>query len=152
MNLPVDFDAPVAALARLEDDWAKTSASPDEMYSDIPDGTYNTIIEEARLTETVSTGRPMVIWKLRILGPQSANRVVTKSRVVTENTLVYLKEELEKCGLLVSRLSELPARLTELANHPIDVQKSTKDGKTNFYFRWDSNRTSKIVLSDDIPF
>ncbi len=152
MNLPVDFDAPVAALARLEDEWTKTSVSPDEMYSDIPDGTYNTIIEEARLTETVSTGRPMVIWKLRIVGPQSVNRVVTKSRVVTENTLVYLKEELEKCGLQVSRLSELPARLTELVNHPIDVQKSTKDGKTNFYFRWDSNRSSKSVLSDDIPF
>ena len=152
MALPLDTDAPAAALARLDDEWRKTSVSPDEMYSDIPDGTYNAVIEEARLTETVSTGRPMVIWKLRIQGPQAANRVVTKTRVVTENTLAYLKEELEKCGLQVSRLSELPARLKELVNHPIDFQKSTKDGKTNFYFRWDSNRNAKSVLSDDIPF
>src|SRR5260370_42427053 len=122
------------------------------MYSDILTGTYNAVIEGARLPKTASTGRPMVVWKLRIQGPQAVNRVVTKSRVVTENTLVYLKEELEKCGLQVSRLSELPARLTELVNHPIGVQKSTKDGKTNFYFRWDSSRASKSVLSDDIPF
>jgi hypothetical protein len=135
MALPVDIDAPAAAL-----------------YADIPDGTYNTVIEEARLTETVSTGRPMVVWKLRIQGPQAASRVVTKSRVVTENTLGYLKEELEKCGLQVSRLSELSAWLRELVNHPIDVQKSTKDGRVNFYFRWDSNRSGKSVVSDDIPF
>jgi hypothetical protein len=152
MALPVDIDAPAAALARLDDEWTKTSVSSDELYADIPDGTYNTVIEEARLTETVSTGRPMVVWKLRIQGPQAANRVVTKSRVVTENTLGYLKEELEKCGLQVSRLSELPARLRELVNHPIDVQKSTKDGRVNFYFRWDSNRASKSFVGDDIPF
>jgi Protein of unknown function (DUF669) len=152
MALPVDMDAPAAALARLDDEWTRTSVSSDELYADIPDGTYNTVIEEARLTETVSTGRPMVVWKLRIQGPQAANRVVTKSRVVTENTLVYLKEELEKCGLQVSRLSELPARLRELVNHPISVQKSTKDGRVNFYFRWDSNRSGKSFTGDDIPF
>jgi hypothetical protein len=152
MALPVDLDAPVAALARLDNEWTKTSVSSDELYADIPDGTYNAVIEEARLTETVSTGRPMVIWKLRIQGPRAANRVVTKSRVVTENTLPYLKEELEKCGLQVSRLSELPDRLKELVNHPIDVHKSTKDGRANFYFRWDSNRPGKGVVSDDIPF
>jgi hypothetical protein len=152
MALPVEIDAPAAALARLDDEWTKTSVSSDDIYADIPDGTYKAVIEEARLTETVSTGRPMVVWKLRIQGPQAANRVVTKSRVVTENTLPYLKEELEKCGLQVSRLSELPDRLRELVNHPIDVQKSTKDGKSNFYFRWDSNRSGKGVVSDDIPF
>ena len=152
MALPVDIGAPAAALARLDDEWTKTSVSSDELYADIPDGTYNAVIEEARLTETVSTGRPMVIWKLRIQGPQAANRVVTKSRVVTENTLTYLKEELEKCGLQVSRLSELPDRLRELVNHPIDIQKSTKDGRANFYFRWDSNRSGKSFVGDDIPF
>jgi len=60
MALPVDIDAPAAGLARLDDEWTKTSVSSDELYADIPDGTYNAVIEEARLTETVSTGRPMV--------------------------------------------------------------------------------------------
>ena len=121
------------------------------MYSDIPDGTYDTVIEEARVSETASTGRPMVIWRLKITGPQAVNRVVTKNRVITENTLVYLKEDLEKCGTQVSRLSELPARLVGLVDHPIRVEKRTKDGRTNFYFRWEANRPGQIG-PDDVPF
>jgi hypothetical protein len=80
------------------------------------------------------------------------NRVVTKSRVITENTLGYLREDLEKCRLQVSRLSELPARLGELVDRPVGLEKRTKDGRTNFYFRWAANRTSHNGLGDDVPF
>ena len=121
------------------------------MYNDIPDGTYETVIEDARVTETASTGRPVVIWKLRITGPQAIDRVVTKNRVISENTLAYLKEDLEKCRIQVSRLSELPARLAESVDHPICVEKRTKDGRTNFYFRWRSSRLGQLD-SDDVPF
>jgi len=58
--------APVADLARFDNEWTKTSTSLDELYSDIPDGTYDAVIEDARVSETTSTGRPVVIWKLRI--------------------------------------------------------------------------------------
>jgi len=145
-------EAPAADLARFDDGWAKASVPSEDMYSDMPDGSYEAVIEEARLTETVSTGRPMVTWKLRIQGPQAVNRLVTKNRVITENTLGYLREELDKCRVQVSRLSELPARLGELADRPIGLEKRTKDGKSNFYFRWGANRTSQTGLSDDIPF
>jgi hypothetical protein len=151
MSLPIDSDAPAADLTRFDDEWAKTSVSADEMYSDIPDGSYDAVIEGARVTETTSTARPMVIWKLRIRGPQAVNRVVTKNRVITENTLGYLREDLEKCGLQVSRLSELPARLRELVDRPVGLDKRTKDGRANFYFRWGSNRTGQNS-PDDVPF
>jgi len=152
MPLPIESAAPAADLARFDAEWTKTPVQSEDLYSDIPDGSYDAVIEDARLTETISTGRPMVIWKLRIQGPQAVNRVVTKNRVITENTLGYLREELEKCRLQVSRLSELPARLGELVDRPIGLEKRTKDGKTNFYFRWGANRTSQNGLSDDIPF
>lgn len=152
MAAPTNSDTPAVDLARLDNEWAKTSASADDMYGDIPDGSYDAVIEEARVTETTSTGRPIVIWKLRIQGPQAVNRIVTKNRVITENTLPYLREDLEKCRLQVSRLSELPARLAELVDRPIGIDKRTKDGRTNFYFRWASNRTSQPTLSDDTPF
>jgi hypothetical protein len=80
------------------------------------------------------------------------NRVVTKNRVITENTLGYLREDLEKCRLQISLLSDLPARLGELVDRPIGLDKRTKDGRTNFYFRWGSNRTSQHSLGDDVPF
>lgn len=151
MSLPIDSYAPAADLARFDDEWAKTSVSAEEMYSDIPDGSYDAVIEGARVTETTSSARPMVIWKLRIRGPQAVNRVVTKNRVITENTLGYLREDLEKCGLQVSRLSELPDRLGELSDRPVGLDKRTKDGRANFYFRWGSNRTSQNG-PDDVPF
>jgi hypothetical protein len=152
MALPVDTGAPSADLARFDEEWTKTAVPANELYSDIPDGTYDAIIEDVRVTETASSGRPMVTWKLRIQGPQAANRVVTKSRVITENTLAYLKEELEKCRLQVSRLSELRARVGELVNRPIGVEKRTKDGRVNFYFRWVSKGAGQDGVIDDMPF
>lgn len=151
MDLEKENRAPIADLARFEDEWTRTLTTSDEVYSDIPDGTYDAFIEDARVSETISTGRPVVIWKLRIKGPQAVNRVVTKYRVITENTLTYLKEDLEKCQIQVSRLSDLPVRLAGLVDHPIGVEKRTKDGRANFYFRWESNRTSQLG-PDDIPF
>jgi len=151
MPLPIDSDAPAADLARFDDEWTKSSVSGEEMYSDIPDGSYDAVIEGARVTETSLSARPVVIWKLRIHGPQAVDRVVTKNRVITENTLGYLREDLEKCGLQVSRLSELPTRLKELVDRPVGLDKRTKDGRTNFYFRWGSNRTSQNG-PDDVPF
>jgi hypothetical protein len=79
---------------------------------------------------------------------------VTKNRVITENTIVYLKEELEKCQLKVSSLSQLPAHLGKLAGRPIGVEKRTKDGQVNFYFRW-ADRADQAASQnslDDIPF
>ena len=151
MSLPIDSDAPAADLARFDDEWTKSSVSGEEMYSDIPDGSYDAVIEGARVTETSLSARPVVIWKLRIHGPQAVDRVVTKNRVITENTLGYLREDLEKCGLQVSRLSELPTRLKELVDRPVGLDKRTKDGRANFYFRWGSNRTSQNG-PDDVPF
>lgn len=151
MALQNGNSALMADLARFEDEWTKTSTSSDEMYSDIPDGTYNAVIEHARVSVTASTGRPVVIWKLRIKGPQAVNRVVTRYQVITENTLAFLKEDLEKCRIQVPRLSELPAHLAGLLDHPIGVEKRTKDGRANFFFRWESNRTGQIG-PDDIPF
>ncbi len=152
MSQSIDCNAPAGDLARFDDEWTKTSVSAEDMYADIPDGSYDAVIEEARVTETSSTGRPVVVWKLRIQGPQAVDRVVTKNRVITENTLAYLREDLEKCRLQVSRLSDLPARLLELADRPIGIDKRTKDGRTNFYFRWASSRTGQNTLSDDTPF
>lgn len=146
-----EIDGWAPDLERFDEEWKKTSTSSDEMYSDIPDGIYDGIIEGAAISETTSTGRPSVIWKLRIKGPQAANRLITKNRVITENTLPYLKEDLEKCRIQVARLSELPSRLSELVDRPVRFEKSTKNGRTNIYFRRESVRISHDSL-DDIPF
>ena len=152
MVLPLDSEAPVADLARFDEEWTKTSVSSDEMYSDVPDGTYEAVIENAHVGETASTGRPVVIWRLRITGPAAVGRVVTKHRVITENTLAYLKEDLDKCQLKVARLSELRTRIKELVDRPISIDKRTRDSRTNIYFRWESNRPVHDGQIEDVPF
>jgi hypothetical protein len=152
MALPAQSDPTAGNLARFDEGWTKTAVSPDDSSLDVPDGIYDAVIEDAQVTETVSTGRPMVTWRLRIRGSQAADRVVTKNRVITENTLQYLREDLEKCRLAVSRLSELPARLSELVERPIGIEKRTKDGRANIYFRWQANRNGQGVTDDDVPF
>jgi hypothetical protein len=152
MALPAQSDPTAGDLARFDEDWTKATAPSADLYPNVPDGIYDAVIEDAQLTETVSTGRPMVIWRLRILGPQAVDRVVTKNRVITENTLQYLREELDKCRLAVSRLSELPTRLSELAGRPIGIEKRTRDGRSNIYFRRQASRTNQGITDDDVPF
>ena len=145
----LDDEVRATDLKAFDTEWAKTAIS-NEPHSDIPDGIYDTVIEDARVTRTATTGKAAVVWTLRIQGSAAANRTVTKSRVITQNTLPFLREDLEKCHLSVSRVSDLPERLKELAGKTIAIDKRTKDGWVNIYFRWDSERGGTEPL--DIPF
>ena len=78
--------------------------------------------------------------------------MITKSRVITQHTLAFLREDLEKCHLSVARVSELPDRLKELKGRPIGIDKRTKDGWVNVYFRWDSERNAPAPELEDLPF
>ena len=109
-------------LRQFDEAWPKPPVGRDDRYADIPDGQYEALIEEARLTTTASTGRPMVVWTLRIQGPVAANRTLPKTRVVTDNTVTWLKEDLRKCGLNLERLSELPQRIHEIEGQVLPVE------------------------------
>ena len=132
---PYDTFNEVADLKQFDEQWSSTKAPVGPSYSDIPDGVYDAIIEDAEVGETASTGRPVVRWRLRISGPGAANRFLTKHRVITENTLTFLRDELDKCGLPLDRLSDLPQRINALVGHTVSIDKRTKDGSVNIYFR-----------------
>jgi hypothetical protein len=138
-------------LAQFDEVWTKSGPGNDDYYADIPDGNYDAVIEEARVTTTASTGRPMVVWTLRIQGPTAANRTLPKTRVITDNTVGWLKEDLRKCGLNLERLSELPKRIHEIEGSVLPVEKRTKDGKMNVYFRWRERRPAPPA-EEDLPF
>ena len=146
-------DTAAIDLSQFDEEYARAvPAAPDDYRSDLPDGTYNAVIEEARLSETASSGRPIVIWTLRIEGPQAINRIVHRNRVITEKTLLWLKEDLEKCGLVLQKFSELPERIGEIKGRPVSFEKRTKDGRENIYFRWRNRKPPAEILDDDLPF
>ena len=126
-------DTPID-LARVDEAFQRARASEGEDGQEvIPDGYYDTLVEEVRLTKT-RTGNPMVVWKLTILSEDFHGRTLNKMRVITEKTLHFLKEDLECCGVQLERLSDLSLHLDEMFGLKINVMKKTKGQWTDIYF------------------
>lgn len=115
---------------------AAPQANQSQPYDDVPDGAYEADIEDVHVTRTATTGNPMVLWKLRIQGPQCQGRAVTKVRVITSKTLGFLKRDLERLDVHLERLSELPARTGEMLDRRVRIYKRTNPERrwTEVYF------------------
>jgi hypothetical protein len=115
-------------LSRLDDAFQRAKFKEGEnAREEVPDGYYDTQVEEVRLGKTPRTGNPMLSWKLRIVGEDFEGRTLNKNRVITEKTLAFLKDDL-------ARLSDLPLHLEEMFGLKINVLKKTKDQWTDIYF------------------
>ena len=103
-------------------------------FEGLPDGKYQVVVEKVELTETQSTGNPVLKWTLRVLGPRFVNRLIWRNSVITNKTLRYLKTDLHLCGLDLDKLSDLPGRLKELLDVHLEVAKKTNGDYENIYF------------------
>ena len=68
-------------------------------FDSVPDGKYQVNVEKVELTETHTSGNPMLKWTLRIIAPQQVNRLMWRNSVITAKTLKFLKTDLHVCGL-----------------------------------------------------
>ena len=122
-------------LSRLDDAFQRAKFKEGEnAREEVPDGYYDTQVEEVRLGKTPRTGNPMLSWKLRIVSEDFEGRTLNKNRVITEKTLAFLKDDLARCGVHLTRLSELPLHMDEMFGLKINVLKKTKDQWTDIYF------------------
>ncbi len=115
-------------LSRFDDGYARAAAQRSETqtaYEDIPDGFYDASVEEVQLGQTASTGNPMIVWKLRIHGPECVGKAITKVRIITDKTLGFVKQDLERLDLRLDRLSDLPARAEQMINREVRIFKRT---------------------------
>lgn len=104
-------------------------------FRPVPDGRYQVIVETVELTKTRTTGNPMLKWRLRISGPQMADRILWKNAVITERTIPFITKELTLCGLTMQSLSELPTRLPDLLNLRLEVNKRGRtEGPDDVFF------------------
>lgn len=121
-----------ADLRHFDSDFGRpASAAPASrgQRDEVPDGFYDARVEDATLGRTQNTGNPMLVWRLRILGPSAQGRCVTKMRVITQKTLPFLKEDLERLGLHLTRLSELHAHLHEMIDREVRISKKTNPAR-----------------------
>ena len=124
------------------------------MSNQIPDGRYEVVVTEALLTTAKTSGNPMIRYDLRITGSTFRDRILRKYRAITENTLHFVKEDLEICGLQLGSFEDLKSRVHELEGLELEVVKVTKGEDVNVYFRRALKSESQAdgVANDDIPF
>lgn len=111
-------------LSRFDDEFARIAQEP-EGWDSVPDGYYQTRVEDVRLSTTQTTGNPMLIWRMRITGPAHAGASLTKTRIITSKTLGQVKRDLGYFGVNLERFSELPERLEEMVERDATVFKKT---------------------------
>jgi hypothetical protein len=130
-----DFTEVVDAqdLARFDEQF-RALGTGDSAFPEVPDGNYDVLVEDAQLERSQSSGNPMLVWKLRIQGPAHSHRVLWKRRSITENTLTFVKEDLEACGVELERLSDLPTEVRSMIGIPMRALKRSKEGRYNVYF------------------
>lgn len=157
---------PEIDLARFDEDFAQAApagAAAQPVYEDVPDGFYQASVESVDIGQTANTGNPMIVWRLRIHGPQCEGRAVTKVRVITQKTLGFLKSDLQHLGLSLERLSDLPVRCEEMIDRQVRIYKKTNQERrwTEVYFVSGRKESGREVsrgsgwstgTNDDIPF
>ena len=139
---------------------ASSQAPRDSYQEEIPDGFYDARVEDVTLNRVQSSGNPMLIWRLRILGPQHQGRAISKVRIITQKTVGFLKDDLRKLGVEMGSLKELNTRMDEMVDRQIGIMKRTQADRrwTDVYFvrpRTESaprGGREPIELEDDLPF
>lgn len=136
-------------LADFDDAFAAASSSP--AVPPVTDGPYLVRIEHVEITRGKRSGHALLKWRLRILGPTFAGRLLWHNHVLTTTLgLRWLKHDLDVCGLELLKLSDLPTHTERLLGLELEITQRTRGPWSNLYFnrRLPSRESSR----DRCPF
>ena len=120
---------------------------------EVPDGTYTARICDVSLLRS-KAGNPMLVWDLRILGPESQGSLLKKRSAITDKSITYIRQELETCGLTMNKMSELNGQLHRMIDLDIEITRTTRNNDSRIYFnrRVEPGGASVELTDDDLPF
>ena len=122
--------------------WDETEVKQKE-YSQVPDGTYSVMVYDVTLTESRTSGTPMVSWDMKIVAGEHQNRHVFKKNMIkTEDNIKCLKQDIYAAGLHLEKITDLPQALPELIGVHLEVVKKTKNDFENVFI-------NKAIQLDD---
>jgi len=126
-------------------------------YTPPPDGKYPMVIEEVGFKENKSY--QFFTWTLRIEGGEQNNKIVKKDSMLRPDLMMWIKKDIETCGVTVNDFTELlhPEKREEFVGILLDVSVVTKpDNKgvtrTNYYINGRIDESVDNTLSDNLPF
>lgn len=136
-------------LARMNEEYENAETPEQGQFDPLPNGKYQVNVEEI-FFEDSKAGNLMLKWNLRVISGKFANRMVFKHHMLqSANNMIYLKGDLETCGMILTKLSDLQARLEELLDIKLEVTVKNKEAdgetRTNVYFN------TKLIMASDIP-
>lgn len=123
----------------------------------VPDGDYLVFVDSVSLDET-NNGLVVLKWILQITSPEDycGLYIYTNNFLSSEKSIQFLKNNLQKCGLFLDNLEDLPDNLEMLLNKNLKVSKKTSGDYTNVFFKElgnDNDIANNTTISDnDIPF
>src|SRR5947209_8071575 len=127
MSLSIPTAEAVAELKRYDAEYRAAEVDSKTDFAPVPDGKYEVTVEKVDLERTPNAGYLRILWQMRITGPTQQNRLLWKSSVITINSLRFVKAELQKCGLDLKDISELPDHIEKMANIDLSVTKRTNN-------------------------
>lgn len=143
---------PVPAAPPLQMDFKQRVKHP----APLPDGEYNFIIQRVELTQSKTSGNPMLKYQLQVLDAPYTGRQVTKYRAITEKTVELVRVDLRACGLQFDSFVELPGLLAQLQGRCVNGRKKTQANQPdryNVYFeRLVRHPQGEEMQADDLPF
>lgn len=120
-------------LGQYDDDFQKSKEATGA-NEPIPDGSYQAMVNAARIVESKETFRPMLEWELAVVtGPYEGRKEWLRQFLDNANNYPFVKRNLRVCGVQMERLSELPGVLDQLLNTVIEITiKTTKKGDKDY--------------------
>jgi hypothetical protein len=119
-------------------------------FEELIDGIYQARVAGANL-ETSKKGDPMVKFTFVIADGPYRGRRQWKYHVLKSGNIRFLKSDLNKLGLKLGEITELPSRLREIIDQPINLVIETKHGQNGKDYRLIKLEKPQ-PLSDDLPF
>jgi len=126
------MSSPAIDLSQFDAEYRRQLNNPDNQFGEIPDGRYHVLVENVELTNSRTSGLPMMKWRLRVIGPTHANRLLWKNSAITDKSMPFVTQDLSVCQLQLDRFADLEHRLTDLIDLHLEVQKYTgQNGRDN---------------------
>ena len=119
---------------------------------ELPDGKYVMKVSNVEVFQAKSSGRPTFRVDLLVLDGDYKGTSVSKVYMLdAPDRFPFLKGDLLACGLLLTKISELPRQCEKIMGAVVDVQAKRNDKYINYYINGKA-RPSTPAKSGDVPF
>lgn len=147
-------------LEQFRTTWNNAEVKDAGEYTPLPDGKYQSRIEEVRFENAKTSGRLQLAWVLKIVAPEAleGKTIYHYRGLDRDESVSWMAQELYTCGVDVKGIDivDLPDHLPQLLDRIIEVMLKTKKNANgefqNCYINRLLNEGNEQAEYSSIPF